>query len=87
MSKCFMWGCLTEGVLQAHFDRWLYESCLWHYMKVLPVDDNFNSTAILLPGVEVLEQMQSVYSTDSLAVEMRDRMLRSAPYAEFISDL
>jgi len=57
--------------------------------------DSFNFTAVLLPGVEVLEKMQSVYWTDGLAAQMRGQWLRwlaagdlgYAPYARFVSDL
>ena len=70
MSQDFMWGCLTELCLQAYFARWLYA-------KVLIVEtDSFNFTAVLLPGVEVLEKMQSVYWTDSLAAQMRGQWQR-----------
>jgi hypothetical protein len=89
MSQDFMWGCLTELCLQAYFARWLYA-------KVLIVEtDSFNFTAVLLPGVEVLEKMQSVYWTDGLAAQMRGQWQRwlaagdlgYAPYARFVSDL
>jgi hypothetical protein len=89
MSMDFMWGCLTEPSLQANFARWLYA-------KVLIVEtDSFNFTAVLLPGVEELEKMQSVYWTDSLAAQMRGQWQRwlaagdlgYAPYARFESDL